>query len=92
MGFLLFHKRNRCETCHGAFDKYEELVGHSREKHHRCILNAKIVELSSSTRRIDSITCKKKIGGKWIFVDTEKVDPLELTEVSAHCCMSQILG
>jgi uncharacterized protein with PIN domain len=38
MGFLLFHKKNRCEICHDTFEKYEQLVGHSREKHHRSIL------------------------------------------------------
>ena len=38
MGFLLFHKKNRCEICHDTFDKYEQLVGHSRENNHRCIL------------------------------------------------------
>ena len=38
MGFLLFHRKNRCEICHRAFDKREHLIKHAKEEHHKPIL------------------------------------------------------
>lgn len=38
MDFLLFHKKNRCEICHGTFDNQEQLIKHSKNEHHTPIL------------------------------------------------------